>query len=140
MAILFVNQGVERLMDFLLNGTGGGCGTNIYLFTNNHTPDVTDTVGNYTQCTSCDPDGFIQTGLWTVSVSAGVATCETGPLDFVFAPSGSPDTIYGYICSDPTQAGTPLFFVEKLDTPFVVPATGCTLRVNISWKAQMCAP
>jgi len=140
MGVIFFNEGLEQMFKILLNGTSTGMGQYLFLFVNNHTPDVADTFGNYTQCLTSTPIYGDLHGLFTISAAAGIVTCTAPVIDFVFGVNPTPDTIYGWLVFDNANAGTPLIFGRLLDAPIAIPTTGMTLRVSIDWAAELCPP
>jgi hypothetical protein len=98
-----------------------------HLYSNNHTPAVSDTLGSYTEVTgsgysvqSTAPSG------WTVSTTSDVTTAVAGDVTFTF--SGAIATIWGYFVTDSTDAT--LLAAEKFTSSQSIGSGGGTLKLT----------
>lgn len=128
MNFTIVNNGVDEIIRNWLNKLAPGNFT-VHLYTNNHTPAVTDTVANYTETTlSGYAAATLAPASWTGSSSAGTATYNYIALTFNFTAYGGGTTIYGvYI----TFSDGTLCCAGLLDTAFAVPQAGGSLTLNL---------
>jgi hypothetical protein len=131
MAFLFSNQGVDFLARNVLNKTAPANFT-VHLFTNNHTPAVTDTTANYTESVLT---GYAAIALvaanWTGGASLGVATYVQIALAFAFAAYAGGTTIFGAYVTEP---GGSLIGAELFAPSYAVPSGGGTLNYTPTYQ------
>src|ERR1051326_837872 len=128
------NAWLDRLLQMRLNKGGTLGNLTLKLYTNNHTPVVTDTSAAYTECSATGYAAVTLTGAsWTGSTSGGVADYTYPTVVFTFT-AGLGQTIYGAYLVD--QAGN--VSAGLLDTPFAVPPGGGSLDINLEEKQQQC--
>ncbi len=128
MAATWMEEGLDLLLKWIFR-VAGDPHYEMHLFTNDVTPDCTDTTADYDDCTLSGyaPIDFTSavTGFSTASC---IARCNAGILTFTFDPYAGGTTIYGYYCKD--RDGTKLFFADVLrdgagdPAPYLVPDTG----------------
>ncbi len=100
MSALWTNEGINHAaLQFL--GVDAFSTLTLRLFVNNHTPAVTDTNGDYTECTLAGYAGVALTpGTWTGGTAAGLADYDYPAITFTFSAYAGGTTIYGYYLKD----------------------------------------
>ena len=133
MSALWTNAGIDEAAQLWL-------GNDVYdtltlrLFVNNHTPTVTDTAGNYTECTLAGYAAVALTpGNWSGSTSAGLATYTYPALIFTFSAYAGGSTIYGYYLQD---ADGNVILADLLSPAFAVPAGGGSVAITPTYEDQ----
>ncbi len=125
MAFLFANTGVDYIAQCALNKAVPS-NFLVHLFTNNHTPLVTDNAGNYTECVLGTYAAItLAPGTWVGGAAAGVATYVYSALAYTFAAYAGGTTIYGAYVT--TVAGT-FIGAELISPSYAVPSGGGTLN------------
>jgi hypothetical protein len=136
MAGKICDQGISAL-NVLLGSTMTGSGYVVALFTNNHTPALSDTLGSYTEATF---GGYARQGLdfnADEGVVSNIDTIDFSPVSFVPTGSGLPETCYGYFMTD----GSVLIGAELFPVPIVVSTAGVgiTLTPTLSYQDRSVA-
>lgn len=146
MAVVFYNEGLEKLMKLITDSVGvPDINTYVMLFTNDVTPDVTDTVSTYTQASGDGRDPIQLNGHWTVIASGGVAEAIALPgppfgddINWEFTPYTGAVTIYGWVVYDSTSPGPYALFGARLPSPYLIPEAGGSLTMPMTWRAKLC--
>jgi hypothetical protein len=98
-----------------------------HLYSNNHTPAVTDTLGNYTELSGVGYAVQVtQPTDWTVATVSNVTTA-TAP-NAVFSFSGAVSTIYGYYLTDASDST--LLAAELFSAVQSIPSGGGTITLQ----------
>ncbi len=130
MSATWLNTGLDVAAKVFLGKTAFATLTS-RLFTNNHTPAVTDTAGTYTECALTGYAAVDHVpASWTGSAAAGVATYTHTTITFTFGAYAGGTTIYGYFVTVPGPIG---ILAELLSVPYVVPAGGGSLTIDVSY-------
>jgi len=133
MSATWLNLGIDYKAQVVLGKTARVEFT-VRLYTNVHTPGVTDTAGSYTECTLV---GYAAVATvpanWAGSTSGGLATYVQTTLTFTFAPYAGGVTIQGYYVTIPGPIGV---LAALLSVPYAVPAGGGTLTLDITYQDQ----
>jgi hypothetical protein len=129
----WLNTGIDYKSQLFLGKTAFATLTT-RLFTNNHTPGVTDTAASYTECALA---GYAAAAMvpanWSGSTVAGLATYTHTTLTFTFSAYAGGTTIYGYFVTVPGLVGV---LAELFSTPYVVPAGGGSLTVDVTYEDE----
>lgn len=95
---------------------------------------MTDTPANYTECALA---GYAAVALvpanWVGATAAGLATYDYPTITFTFNPYAGGTTIYGYFVTIPGLVGV---LAELFSVPYVVPAGGGSLTIDITYEDQ----
>jgi hypothetical protein len=127
MSALWMNTGLDYAMQVILNKASPQNFT-LRLFTNTHTPAVTDTPSSYTECALSGYSAYtFAPSDWSGSTSSGLATYTTSGVVFTFSAYAGGTTIQGYFVTIP---GPTAILADVLSTPFAVPAGGGTLTIT----------
>jgi len=127
MSALWFNAGIDYLAQVFLNMTAQQNLT-LRLFTNNHTPVVTDTFATFTECALSGYAAFTFTaGTWSGSTAGGVSSYSYPAHNFTFDPYAGGTTIYGYLVTIP---GVTAVLGDLLGTPYAVPAGGGIMQIT----------
>lgn len=133
MSATWLNTGIDYAAQVFLKKTAEQDLT-VRLFTNNHTPVVTDTASAFTECAL---SGYANVTLtpasWSGSTTGGLATYTYPAITFTFNAYAGGTTIYGYYVTIPGVTGV---LAELFSTPYAVPSGGGTLTVNITYQDQ----
>ena len=94
---------------------------------NDKTPSESDTVSDYTECSTSGYSSKTLTGAnWSVSTTSG--TTEASYSEQTFSLTGSA-TVYGYYITD--NGGTILIAAERFsDGPYSIPSGGGDIKVT----------
>ncbi len=97
------------------------------LYVNGKTPDESDEIADYTECTADGYSAKTLTGAnWTVQTTLGVSEASYAQQTFSLTESA---TVYGYFIVN--TAGTILIFAEKFsDGPYNIPSGGGDIKVT----------
>lgn len=105
------------------------------LFVNQVSPQCTDTMSDYTECTLAGyGEQLVPASKWVAS-SGQCEVILTGPT-ITFTFTGSGQTIYGHLMFD--QANNVLGWVTLWDTPFPVPVGGALISLIPVWNEMAC--
>jgi hypothetical protein len=131
MAFLFANTGVDYIAKCALNKASPSDFI-VHLFTNNHTPAVTDSAANYTECALSGYASItLSAGTWSGGASGGVATYVYSALGYTFAAYAGGTTIFGAYVT--TVSG--VFIGAELISPsYAVPSGGGTLNYTPTYQ------
>lgn len=130
MSATWLNTGIDYAANIFLKKTAEQDLT-ARLYVNNHTPAVTDSASDYTECTLSGYSNLTLTpGSWTGSTTAGLATYTYPTITFTFSAYAGGVTIYGYFVTIPGVVGV---LAELFSTPYAVPAGGGTLTLDITY-------
>lgn len=134
--LTWLNGGVDHLLRLFLNKDSLH-DVSIGLYTNNHTPAVSDGLGSYTLCTLTGYAAVDTTpSSWAGGPAAGVATYTYPAITFNFSAYAGGTTIYGVVLYD--GSGT-AWAAALLDTPYAVPAGGGSLVITPALSTKQCA-
>jgi len=108
-------------------------GAIMHLYKNNLVPSSGTVLGDFTEADYTGYAPLTITG-WSAPVMSGVnAITSPGPQDFVAGVICTPNDIYGYYVTDPTD--TFLIFAERDGVaPVAMNVTGKIYRVTPTWK------
>jgi hypothetical protein len=102
------------------------------LYVNDYEPECDDVWPDYDECAlagyaavTLNPD------LWVASAADCVATGTYPTVTFTFNAYAGGVTIYGVAITGPDAGGPLLYQAGLLQTPYVVPADGGSLNVNL---------
>jgi hypothetical protein len=112
------NGGVAAMLELVVKS-----GLTVSLFSNDHTPSASDTLGSYQEPSG---GGYSPRKLpgktWTVQNGVARAPEQV----FTFSGPTSPDVIYGYV----VKLGNIVMWAERLPEPFPVAIKGDTLIIT----------
>lgn len=132
MAFAACNEGDNQMLSILLNKASVENLT-LKLFTNNITPDKSQTASSFTECAAAGYTSITLTpSSWTVTQGTGAGTTPTTAAypqqTFTLTASA---TIYGYYLVGATSGKC--YFAEKFsDGPYSIPAGGGTVKVTLN--------
>ena len=102
------------------------------LFTNNITPQESDVLSMYTECTL---PGYHYVEMlprnWTLNTAIREATYAYATATFTFTANGGGVTLYGYMLTN--ADGGVLLWAEAFPNPVPVPAMGGDIDVQVIW-------
>lgn len=135
MAVVLTNTGLDLISQYLL-GKAAHPGWSVFAYVNNYAPQVTDTLGNYVECSA---GGYARIPLvganWTGSASSGIADYQYPTIAFTFNDNGGGQTVYGYGIVD---GGGNVVWAELFATPYAIPSAGGALALQIFWEDHLC--
>jgi hypothetical protein len=131
MAFVFANTGLDYAAQCALNKATPS-NFIVHLYTNNHTPAVTDSAANYTECTLVSYASItLAPGTWTGGASGGVASYVYSALAYAFAAYAGGTTIFGAYVT--TVSG--VFIGAELISPaYAVPSGGGNLNYTPTFQ------
>lgn len=135
--LTILNNGVQRTLLLKLNKGGVTLGDLVMaLYKNNHAPVVTDNVAQFTEPTAAGYARKTLTGAtWAVTTAAGVSVGTYPTQTFTFTNNGGGETIFGvFLINDDSNAD----MAGLLDTPFVIPAGGGSVLIDLEIDNQQC--
>lgn len=105
----------------------------LHLYTNNVTPDESDTITNYTEPSVGGYSSYALTGSgWTFATTSGTSTASFATQSFTFSTSTS---IYGYYVTNNDSSS--LLWAERFaGAPCSIPVTGGSIDVSVSIGAE----
>jgi len=132
------DEGAMDEVNVLLSQYGAASGFRLFLIVDTNPLLSTDTISNHTECSL---SGYIpRVYAWSdiaFSVASGVVTWTLSPFVNTFAAYAGGTTIYGYIVKN--ELNGKLIWGELLPAPYVVPAGGGSLTLNIVRTSGQCA-
>lgn len=125
MSLLVPNTAQIYILNLLVNQN-----LKLKLFSNNHTPGITDTVASLTEVTG---GGYTEVTLafanWDVTDGPPAVAIYDAFQDFEFTGvTGGPGTIYGYYITD--NGETQLIWEERFPTVPLTPINGSLVRIK----------
>ena len=127
MAGILCDGGIARLNNVLTNAMADA-GYVVRLFSNNHTPDVTDVLADYTEATF---PGYVEGTLifdFNAGVSGNIDTCGFIAVTFTRIAGAGSETIFGYYIVDPSDGQ--LIGAQVLPVPVVISTAGQAIVIN----------
>lgn len=127
MALLLPGNGEQIALQLLVNKIATPENLVLHLYTNNHTPGASDTVGSYTEASGSGYSSVTLTGAsWNVSGS-NPATIAYAQQTFTF--TGALGNVYGYYM---TRASTADIVLAELfsNGPYLVQNNGDQIKVT----------
>lgn len=134
MSAVFPDEGLQRLIEFMVNKTASA-NLKLRLFKNNYTPVAGSVLADFTEVTVAGYAAVTLTGSsWTVAVSSSVATATYPAVTFTFTGTG--ETVYGYYVVDNGTAK--VLWAEKLGTAYAIPGAGGSVTITPSVSDLNC--
>lgn len=137
MAFKISNEGEALLLEASVGKTAAG-NLLLKLYTNNLTPDGTETTASMTEFGAVQgyASKTLTTTSWNAAVpgtGAGTSAANKASIDYAqqvwtFDGTGGNVTVYGYYVTN--AAGTKLVGVERFASPVTVSVTGDTIKVT----------
>ena len=131
MTLVVSNVGDVLALNRLLN-VASTADVVCHLFSNSYSPQKTDTVSSYTECSAAGYAAITCTGAsWVVATVSSVTTASYPAITFNFTGA---QTVYGYYITD--SAGTTLLLAEAFPTALAIPSGGGSVTVTLNITAN----
>jgi hypothetical protein len=128
MSFLVPSVGKQTTLNYITGRVSNGA-LKLHLYTNNYTPQLSDTLSSYTECTTTGYSAITLTATnWSASTVSGVttATYTSSPMP-TFTLSAAV-TVYGYYVTD--SGGTNLILAELFAVPYAFSSSGGSIVIS----------